>query len=129
MNTYAYISNNGVTTADSFSDLAKKLAQEIKYMGVTFSQVNVPNTGSIDNAKNSLFSKANKILHKNMEDIMAITFEKDIEYYTEDPEEAKVLEAKVQGLFDLYFKMVDAKLDRSPLWREAVTHLGSELQI
>ena len=117
---YIYIANNKMVTANSFNELAKKLAEDIKYNSLAWSQVSLPNTASIANAKNKLFSKANNVLEENMQSILDITFEKDIETTSK---------AKVDALFSLYFKMVDAKLDCHPLWHDAVTHLGAELQI
>ena len=117
---YIYIVNNKMVTANSFNELAKKLAEDIKYNSLAWSQVSLPNTASIANAKNKLFSKANNVLEENMQSILDITFEKDIETTSK---------AKVDALFSLYFKMVDAKLDCHPLWHQAVTHLGAELQI
>jgi len=107
-------------TADTFQELAKKLAQDIKYHGIGMSDFEVPNIKRTEenDPKQKLWDYAYKLLKANRDAMLAVTFE-DI---CDDQE-------KFSKYFDLYFKCVDAGLEQDSFWTKAITNLGSELQI
>ena len=110
--------------ANSISELAKRLAVDIKYSNLQYSDFSYPNKTEFD--KKGLWSYAKDLLEYNYQDIMNITYE-DIfgEPETQDYEHSH----GHNEYFTLYFKMLEAGLDKHPKWHKAVAHLGSELQI
>lgn len=127
---YMYLTVNfndvGTSTveASSIRELAKRLALDIKYSNMQYSDFCYPNKS--EDAKEGLWSLAQDILEDNFNNIMNTTYE-DIfgEPETQDYEHSR----GHNEYFTLYFKMLEAGLDKHPKWNKAVSHLASELQI
>ena len=112
--------DNILVTADSYRELAKKLAYDIKYNHIGMSDFEVPNIKRTyeDDPKEKLYNYAHSLLKANREQMLNATYE-DI-FSSEE---------KSSAYFKLYFDCIDAGLDKDDFWHKAVTHLGSELQI
>lgn len=112
--------NNILVTADSYHELVKKLAHDLKYAHLGMSDFEVPNIKRTyeNDPKEKLYMDAQALVAANREQMLKADYE-DI-FSSED---------KASAYFKLYWDCVDAGLDTDEYWREAVNHLGSELQI
>ena len=112
--------DNTLVTADSYRELAKKLAYDIKYNHIGMSDFEVPNVKRTEDndPKQKLYNYAHSFLAANREQMLKA-----------DYEDIFSCEEKSSAYFKLYFDCIDAGLDKDEYWREAVCHLGSELQI
>lgn len=112
--------NTYAVTATSFHELAKKLAHDIKYTHLGMSDFELPNVvRTKDNdPKQKLYDHAKALVEANREQMLKADYE---DIFSSDE--------KSSAYFKLYFDCIDAGLDTHEYWREAVCHLGSELQI
>ena len=112
--------NTYVVTATSFHELAKKLAHDIKYTHIGMSDFEVPNIQRThdNDPKQKLYDYAKKLVEANREQMLKADYE---DIFSSDE--------KSSAYFKLYYKCIDAGLDKNEYWHKAVTHLGSELQI
>lgn len=112
--------DNILVTADSYQELVKKLAHDLKYAHLGMSDFEVPNIERTyeNDPKEKLYKDAQALLAANREQMLKANYE-DI-FSSEE---------KSSAYFKLYFDCIDAGLDKDEYWYKAVNHLGSELQI
>ena len=112
--------NTHLVTADSYHELVKKLAHDIKYEHIGMTDFEVPNIKRTEekDPTEKLYNDAQALVAANREQMLKANYE-DI-FSSEENSSA---------YFKLYFDCIDKRLDTDEYWREAVNHLGSELQI
>jgi len=117
----AYIVYNYVpVTAHTYQELVKKLAHDIKYAHLGMSDFELPNVVRTEDndPKEKIYRDAQALVAANREQMLKADYE---DIFSSDE--------KSSAYFKLYFDCIDAGLDKDEYWREAVCHLGSELQI